>query len=476
MVLALSYVPDFIENKKVVTVLKIYLLLDVAVCANLSLIAATAIVTLLVCVYQLRQRNFFKGLNLFVLLIHCAILIFWIKYAFFLRQHDSLGSAHGSYWQITFVSLIYGIVGEQNRFITLSVLAAYIVMTGASFYVLIRNRERIKSPENQFLLLLTILLNGLIIGIYLQKKLTGIDYPEQRAALFFYPLLILNAACLTEVLKPRFQNIIAVLVFSGFASHFACNINFRKHNLDMYSVIPERFYDRLVLEQKQNPERITIGGNAFSQLIFSFMNYRHNGALNPLNYPDSMSMDADYYIAMKSDRKYYLPYYKEIDTDKQCFTLLQRREALVRIPMFAVENKVVEMDTGNEYFNFFELKDTTFAGINPLLVQFDFNVKSGSMPFFGWLVLSIDTSEGKTVLYKQLPLNRVMSNWLDLGGKERLILQTGVLPKRIHRMVCYLWNVRHQQINMTMDLIKVSQLIGVGVTASAPHAKDLIFR
>src|SRR5581483_4020318 len=104
-----------------------------------------------------------------------------------------------------------------------------------------------------------------------------------------------------------------------------------------------------------------------------------------------------------------------------------------------------------------------------------FNAKS-EVPLYLWLVLDIDTAEGKTVLYKQLPLNHVKFNWLGSGSNGSLILQTGVLPKKIHRFVCYLWNVGHQRITMTMNSVKVFQLFGPDVTAAAPYIKDLTFR
>ncbi len=475
MMLALSYIPDFIEDQKTATVLKIYILLDTAISANLSLLAVTAIVTLLICIYQLSHHKFFKGPNLLLLVSHILIQLFWIKYAMFLHDHDNISSMKGSYWQITFVSLIYGIVGEQNKLINFSVLLIYAAMVISSIYFIFKNIKKTQPMESKFLLFLVVLFNGLIAGLYLQKKIIGIDYPEQRAVLFFYPLFILNAAFLTNVFRSRFNNVLAVLVFGGFSAHFAYYINFRRHCLDMYSVIPKRFYDRLLQEQKQSPERITIGGNGFSQVIYSFMNYRNNGALSLLNYPDSMLMDADYYIGMKSDRKYYLPFYSEIDTDKECFTLLKRRQPLVRTPIFTIRDIQVTIDSTKEFYNFFDKKDTVFPNTNPLTVELNFKVKSTTIPLFCWLVLQIDTAESKTVMYKPLPLNNVKLNWLDYRNGD-LILQTGVLPKKIHRFVCYLWNLKHQQVKMTVDSVKVSQLEGPNVTAAAPYIAGLTFR
>ncbi len=478
MALAFSYVPDYIEDKRLLHILKIYILLDLAICANLMLIIVALLATALIVLFQLYHRRFFKANNIILVLIHGAIVFFWVKYSFFLQHYlqplnFTFAGQGSSYWRVTFETLIYAIVGKQNVWIDVSIILIYISLMAAGLYFLIKNRKKQPSHQSTYSLFLIVFLNGLVIGFYLLKKLCGINFPEDRTGLFFYVLFILNAAFIVDMLKPRFSNSIAVVTFFAFALHFASNLNFRKHSLDMYDIIPERFYDRLLQEQKQNPQKITVGGNRFRELFYAFMNYRHNGELNLMDIPDDpndMCMTDDYYVALKVNRKDYLPYYTEIDTDKDYgFALLKRKQFLTRKPLFVFGRQELEIDKTKEYSNFFDIKDTTFNTLEPLLVELNFTVPDGDMPSYSWIVLGLDSAEGKTEYYKRIPMNWVKYNWAGTENND-LVLETGPLPKKVHRLVCYLWNGKGQKLKIAVNTIKIFQLEGYGSNVDI-HAK-----
>ncbi len=475
MLLAFTYILNYIESNKMADILKIYVLLDLAVCANLTLIIVVAFITALICFFQLYRRSFFIITNISMLFVHTLIILFWVKYSFFLQHLDLLYAGSGdSYWKVTFVSLIYAIVGKENFWIAAFIVSTYLILMFVSCYIFIKNSRNPLPGNLVFTLFLAILLNGLILGFYLLKKLFGINFPEDRAGLSFYVLFILNAAFITDYIKPYFSNIIAMVTLAIFTLHFAWNINFYKHSLDMYEVIPERFYDRLLDEQKQNPEKITIGGHRLREFFYAFMNYRHNGALNLVDPPDRMLMNADYYIGLKRDRKYYAPYYSEIDTDKDYgFTLLKRKQPLVRNLLSTINSRDIEMTKDKEYANLFEIRDTAYKSPNPLLVEFNFKVQSGDMPSACWIVLNIDSAEGKTLYYRRIPLNWVRYNWLNMEQSTDMIMLTGPLPPKIHRFVCYLWNFQGQRLKITMNSVKIFQIEGSGSNFDSYPAENI---
>jgi hypothetical protein len=467
---AFSYIPDFIENKKFGDVLKVYLFLNLALCANLTLLLAVMLITAMICVFQLVHRCFFKWPNILWLFIQAGIIVFWIKYGYFLQQENSLYAGAGnSYWEVTFVSLIDNLVGKENFWINASVVAAYVAVMTAGVYFFVKNAKQAQwNNQVVYKLFLFLLFNGLIGAFYLLKKIAGINFPEDRTGLFFYLLFIMNTAFILDSIKPRFSNIIAIVTFVGFAAHFAFSLNFSQHSLDLYKVMPERFYDRLISEQKQSPERITIGGGMMRELPFSFMNYRHDGALNPMDNPDDMLMNADYYVSFKSLRKFYAPYYNEIDSeDESGYTLLKRKQAITRKLLYAQGSQDVEMKKGEDYHNLYEIKDTEMASRNPLLIEFNFKVQDGDMPSLYWLVMAIDTAEGKPLYARRMALNWVKYDWPGQGKNEDYILESGPLPAKMHRLVCFLWNVKGQHLKLSMNSLKVYQLEGDGVNADA---------
>src|SRR6185312_1623875 len=271
LVLAFSYILDYIEYKRFPDVLKIYLLLNLALCANLTLILSVLIITLLIGLFQIFHRRFFSTGNILMLCVHMAIFLFWVKFSFFLQQNNLLYAGQGtSYWQVTFVSLIYTIVGKQNFLINTSVLLAYGILMVISLCFFLKNIRTMQSGQFMNTFFLIIIFNELIVSFYIIKKIGVINFPEDRTGLFFYVLFILNAAFIIDMIKPQISNSIAGLTFIFFALHFILNINFRKHTLDMYAVVPQRFYEQLVKEQNQNSEKITIGGNRFRELFYAF--------------------------------------------------------------------------------------------------------------------------------------------------------------------------------------------------------------
>jgi len=330
-----------------------------------------------------------------------------------------------------------------------------------------------KPPYNNsiFTLFLVILLNGFILSFYLLNKICGVNFPEDRDALLFYVLFILIASFVTDTIKPRIANFIAAAGFLLFAVHFAWNLNFHKHSLDTYDVMPERFYDRLLVEQKQSPQVITIEGNKFKDLFYSFMNYRHKGALNYMDVPDkqrNMFMNADYAIEFDSARKKYSPYYSEIDSEKDYgFVLLKRKQPVTRNLLFTVGKREADISKIDEYYNFLEIKDTVFHNPGPLLVEINFKVQSGDMPICSEVIFSLDSAKEKTLYYQRVQLELVKNNWLDTAENEDLIIETGPIPLKVNRLVCYLWNLKHQKLKMTINSVKLFQLEGNGVNVVA---------
>ena len=467
LALAFSYIPDYIEYKRFPDLLKIYVLLNLALCANLTLILAILIITFFICLFQLYHRRFFTTGNMVLLCVHAAIFLCWVKYSFFLQQNNLLYAGQGtSYWQVSFVSLIYTIVGKQNFFINTSVLVAYGMLMITCLYFFLKKTRDLQSGQYWYTFFLVITFNGLIVAFYLLKKMAGINFPEDRTGLFFYPLFILNAAFIIDMAPSRISNVIAGTVFTLFIVNFIMNINFRKHTLDMYAIVPERFYNRLEQEQNQNSEKITVGGNRFRELFYAFMNYRNQGKLNLMDIPEDpedMDMNDDYYIAYKVNRNQYLPYYQEIDSDKDYgFTLLKRRQFLIREPAFSFPPKSIVVDENSEFFNLLEVRDTAIKDRSPLLVEFKFKIPEGDMPSRAWIVLDIDSAEGQAAYYKRIPLNWIRYNWPNMDKSSDLTIETGPLPAKIHRLVCYLWNDKKQRLKIAMDTIRVFHVEGKG--------------
>jgi hypothetical protein len=310
-----------------------------------------------------------------------------------------------------------------------------------------------------------------VVAFYAMQKLFNVSYPENRMGLFFYVFFVIAVVFTLD----QFTGF-AVKVLSGFILvitliHFVVNINFDKHSNTSYNTIPERFYTRLLEEQKQSPEKITISGQPDAELLYDFWNYLHKGALNSSNNSSYvMQMNCDYVVVLKKNEQYYRPYYNEIDSDKHSdITLLKRKEKLKRNLLLSI-NSLKPIQGNGQYYNLYLAKDTCYRNTNPLLVEFNIASIQAKMPLNMWLVFEVDSSEGHSASYQKTPLNMLRYDWTT-AGNQVLDLVGGPLPLKIHRMVCYLWNIEMKQIKVKVNSIKIYQLEGSGVCDTVSECK-----
>ena len=467
LVLSISYLIEYFNSTERKKLLQFYLFLQIAISAILILVIIAMALTFAVIVFQFLKKHFFKVSNIIVLIIHLALVVFWVKFSFFLQDNNALYLGEGkNYWEVTFVSLTQLLCG-YNNWAPFLMLFCFVVLS--AFAIAINIRPVKAAILNVFTpsLFYTLLNICFIIGFYALKKILNVNYPEDRTGLFFYVFFILSLAFTLDLLINPTGKAISYLISGVICLHFVLNINFRKHSLDSYITIPERFYTYLLNEQKSNPEPITIGGHRAREFIYDFWNYRHGGKLNPIDAPNEMFMNCDYAIANKEQEKVYAPYYDQVDVDKDWnLTLLKHRQKIKRNLLISVD-ALKPMEGTDEFYNLYFLKDTAFKNRNPLLIEFNGIRIDAEMPVSSWLVLEIDTANNGNVYYRRIPLSWIRYDWNNTDD-QKLLLISGQLPSKIHALKCYLWNTGMNAIKFQVSSIKIYQLEGDGVNVSTP--------
>ena len=474
LVAALSFMLDYIKDVNKASRLYLCLLfLQLAISSNLILIIVNLLISAVLVLHQLLQKKLFTSVNVILWLTHFGLVVYWLKFSFFLKENGALYYGEGdSYWQVTFVTLIELIVGFYNPIVKWSVLLIILVFAVLGFWVNKQQLQNIKQlffkPESS--LLLGLMFTLLVIGFYLMNKLFGVNFPEDRTGLFFYVFLILYISFIIDKLPITLNKILSYSFASLFLLHFTLNINFRKFSMPEYETIPEHFYSTLMKEQEKSSEKITIGGHRLRELFWGFMNYRHGAILNPADPVELMQMNCDYYIGHKSDETYYKDYYDVIDSEPDWgFVVLKRKEKITR--NLVVEKTNVPIETiDTEFIDCYNHGDTVFQNQNPLLAEFNFDINKISVPNNTWVVFSVCDSLEQTVYFKRFPLQ-----WIgyDLNGKKNLTysIVIGNLPKRSKKIVCFFWNIDKQPLSIMVKKLKIYQLEGRGVTFEAPEIK-----
>jgi len=330
LVLSAFYLMEYFNSKETKKLILFCLFMQIAVSANLTLIVVEIMLTFSVIIFQLFEKKFFKIKNILVLVVHSALILYWVKYSFFLQASNAFYIGQGeNYFGITFVSLVQLLSGLQSRWIPICILCGFIVLLIFAITINLKriqvNRLNLFTPS----LFYSLMLAGIIMAFYGMKILLNTNYPEERTGLFFYVFFTLSFIFILDQFSGKLLKGITSLVIAGALIHFVWSINFQKHSSGAYITFPEIFYTRILEEQKLYPGRITIGGQYETKYVYAFWNYRHNGNLDTIDasYNNKIPISFTYIIAWNKDESYYKPYYDKIDFDKSWgLALFKRRE------------------------------------------------------------------------------------------------------------------------------------------------------
>ncbi len=447
---------------------------QLAVSANLILIVVVALLSGIVFIVQLSNKQFLKFPIIFAWLVHAGLLYYWLRFSFYLQDSGALYYGAGeSYWKITFITLIQLLIGFSSTWLKCLLVALFVATVVACVFVnnkiifKLKIKKQLTKPS--FSLLFLIVLAVLTIAFYLMHKVMGVNFPEDRTGLFFYVFYVLLIAFSTDLLRGNYNTVILLAISSLIIIHFCFNLNFRKHSLYTYETIPQRFYDRLVSEQKQSKERITIGGHRVRELFFGYMNYRNNGYLNPADPVELMQMNCDYYLATKAEEKYYKTYYDEIDSEPDWgFVLLKRKKPIIKKQFVELHNFSINTSDG-EFNDVYHKTDTTFYETKPLQAHINFSIEEINKPNDTWLVFAINDSLNQTAYFKRYPLQ-----WSGYDLKNKTfdyIINIGNLPAKAKNIGLFFWNINKQPLALKVNKLTISQLEGEGVDYEAPDVK-----
>jgi hypothetical protein len=461
LIFGIAFFLDYLKNPKTKYLLFIFVLLQSAISANLTLVITILLLTILIWYYQLRNQ-LFNIKNIIISVLHLSGLIFWIKYSFYLKANNALYYGSGtSYFNSTFTSLVELITGYS------SIILTVILLIISAILVTFNIGRKFKSLSdssifNDYAFTFSFISLVLVVGFYLLNKIAGINFPEDRTGLFFYVFIVLALVFTLDLNNKEVLNYAGYFILSITVVHFITQLNFSRHSVSMYATMPHSFYNLLVSEQENNKFKITIGGYRMSELSYNFMNYRNGGHLNPMDPYEKMQMQCDYQITKKNDFNYYKKFYEEIKYDNNHeFVLLKRKEEIERNLIYSTSEKIIH-EGDHEYFNFYEATEVILENTNPLIAEIDFTVIDSQRPFSAWIVFYGEGPEG--TFYERIPLNWMKFDWN--GKSERIHLVTETMSGTYDKIIVYLWNLRKEPLYIEVNHTKIFQVSGEGVNVT----------
>ncbi len=469
IILGLAYLMDYFQNKKAKDFILFSVCLQLALAANLILVVLLTILLFFIFIFQLKNKLLFKPATIITQLINISILIFWIKFSFFYKEHGSLDAGAGNnYWEVTFKSLMLFLFGTNAvwlQVLILLIFASILLFAISNFFQSPVSIDKILAPKLFYILMLVIL----IIAFYLQKKLLNVNFPEDRTGVFFYLLFTLSLAFVIDFISIKVSSILSFVFLIPSTLFFIITYNLHDFSSSFYHTIPKSIYDILVDEFKKNKEVITIGGHRIREMDYAFLNYRGNSVLNGMDDAEQMTMNCDYYFALKREKPYYKYFYDEIAYDNVWDrALLKRKEKIQRTELYKMPNTPKNFKGNDEFFEFFRLKNSTLNTRNCLEIELEIKFNSAPVPLRANIVLQINDNKGEKVYYKRIPLNWLADN---LSGQlKRVKLTTGPLLNDNGDLVVYLWNYKQAEVDFTINEVKIIELKGKGVNVMIPQS------
>jgi hypothetical protein len=380
--MAVAMLIDYFKSFKIKYVIYFCFWMQLAMAASLILMPVFCLMLGMVVLHQLFNSKFFSIGNILNLLINTALILYWVKFSTYLKDQNGLTHGAGeSYWQVTFVTLIYIVTGSWSQPVQAIIVTVVSVLTLAGIVNYIKTKPTLKETLSNFHFFFLALFLAEIAAMYLMKKLMHINYPEDRTAFFFYFTFILYTAFLIDKLDAHWLNYLSLVISCVILIHFAFKLNFRKHELYIYDTFPPRFYEKLLKEQKTQKMPITIGGHRCREFIYGFMNYRSDGALNAMDAPELLHMNCDYLVAKAGEKPFYDRYYTEIDSEPDwSFRLLKRRDKITNKLELEIKDKHFDGD-GEFYELLNDTNNALFPNKNPIRADFTFKVNKVPVPF-----------------------------------------------------------------------------------------------
>ena len=469
MVLGLAYLTDYFSEKRSIHFILFSLCLQMALAANLIFVVLLCILIFYTLIFQFLHAELKKPGILICQLFNVLLLLFWVKFSFFYKEHGALDYGVGNnYWEVSFKTLMLFIFGTDARWMQLIVMLGFLMI----FFSLIRNY--VKPPVSIRKLFHPDLFYGkvlvtTILAFYVQKKLVGVNFPEDRTGVFFYILFVLSLSFMVEGIPEKAGKFISWLLFLPTVTCFILQYNLHDFSSWFYHTVPKSVYDTLKKEAEKNHEIITIGGHRVREMDYAFLNYRGHGVLNGMDDAEQMTMNCDYYFAMKREKPYYHYFYDEMAFDSTWDrVLLKRKEKIIRKELVHVSGLPKTFQGNNEYFEFLRINQSLLKTRHCLEAEVEITCNQVAVPLLANVVVQVNNTKGEQVIYKRCPLNWLGDDLRTLPKKIRLT--TGPLPADCGDVVVYIWNYKQSKMNFNLDKLSISALSGKGVDVVIPES------
>lgn len=433
--------------------------------ANLTLINSTVIIIFLLAVntvYSFKQTTLKKSLLNFasILLVGFVPLVLLAIFALELQKRGLLiVGTHEGFWKVTMLSITKVFTGSDSVFIAYYV-ALLFVISCLFFSALFLKQKSLQFFFNARFVFFYLLVGNLFITLFLGNSFS-INYPEDRAAMYLFPLMAGSFCFLADDVADTFNSKFIMPIAAPMlllSVHFFFNMNLTYSSFWKELHIPYRFYDNVQQYAVQGQSSPTISGYKMRRLTWAFMNYKRGNGLNLVYSTDYPNVNADFQLAMMKDRTDWLQDYDSLDYDPYSeIWLLKKKEPVKLNFIFQSPVDLNAERTNNEYWNFYDGSVDSLSG-KTLLLTVDMSFTSYTKPYVGRVVVSVEDKNHETLRYEYVQLDYFRNEWKGEPHNfhQNIIIHT--LPAEADRMVVYFWNILGMEYSIKDATCKIEEM------------------
>lgn len=366
--------------------------------------------------------------------------IYLLYYTFLLKSVGSLeiGSS-ANFFNATLVTLSNMLFKPEPKLFTY--IASLVLMLSFIVFILVVSKKNNRNWACLKRLVFPLIFFGNLIFSVVLSYLMGINYPEDRTALYLVPLFIASIIFLADVeaLKNHWIRYIFFLPVLLSVLHFAliANINFSSYTPNYR--IPSEYYKLIREETTKRDIPPVVETYKEHRTEWYFTNLVCGAKLSPLAHQIFPSHSYEYVISDEIDFPNWRDHYQSILYNEESKKHLFKRTN--KIELMLLDSSVVSMEEeGNSMFlNLFQLKDTSFSYEN---IQFvvDLKLESPEVPFQTAIIAKANTPDQPSARMSAVELERIKAHWNSENNNYKFSLALPQIPSDTEEILIFIFN------------------------------------
>ena len=423
------------------------ILLFLATSANLTLIIPTVLiffylfVSTIVKHFNSSKRQFYKQSAL--LFFSALPFILLVKQSFVLKEKGALYyGGHNGFYDITVSSVSKVYTDFYNLPIAIGVTLLFYSIALYFLIQIFKKRTLSNLLENHIFLPFLFVVS--VIAILVLSYGLKVNFPEDRAAMYLFPLFVASFGFTLDRMSLKIKNIqYAGLILFYFPILFLFHTTptgsvFSTEERTSYSIFE-------YIKKAENDFKFPhiVGGYKTQEFCWYYMNNRDGGNQGKIHTNYHIALDADFQI-VRNERindstlfDYYTPVVNDPSTK---LTLFERNKRLRKELIYTADARPTNGIVSDEFHNILEIEIDTLRDAT-IYLGAEITLLAESKPFTSQLAVTINDSTGSSLYLDYIPLDWIKKNW---DGTQNNLLQGALLhhiPLDAKILKFYIWNI-----------------------------------